>query len=223
MTHLPERHMTDSLSHPSARRRFLAQLSGAAAAFAGFALPDRAGAATGPGPDHDAWMQRARGRHRQFFHSTGHGDGAAMLMATNFLDVYGAAYATAPTHVSAVIGVHGTALPIGLSNAAWDKYELGKVINVNDPDTKVAARRNVFAVGGPISIDTAMRRGIVLLVCNIALTRLSNSLAGSLSLPQADVYNDLRSSVIPGAIVVPGLVVAINRAQERGFTYVRAS
>ena len=146
-----------------------------------------------------------------------------MLMATNFLDVYGTAYGTAPTHVSAVIGVHGAALPIGLSNAAWDKYELGKVISVNDPDTRVAARRNVFAVGGPISIDTAMRRGIVLLVCNIALTRLSNSLATTQSLPQADVYNDLRSSVIPGAIIVPGLVVAINRAQERGFTYVRAS
>lgn len=215
--------MADSLSHPSARRRFLAQLSGAAAAFAGLAVPERARASTVLDPNHDAWMQRARGRHRQFFHSAAHGDGAAMLMATNYLDVYGAAYGSPASHVSAVIGVHGSALPIGLNDAAWDKYELGKVINVNDPDTKIAAKRNVFAVGGPISIDTAMRRGIVLLVCNIALTRLSNSLASSQSLPQADIYNDLRASVIPGAFVVPGLVVAINRAQEKGFTYVRSS
>ena len=215
--------MTDFSARPSARRRFLAQLTGAAAAFGGLALPGRAGAASMLNPAHDAWMQRARGRHRQFFHSTGHGDGAAMLMATNFLDVYGSAYSADPTHVSAVIGIHGSALPIGLTNAAWEKYELGKVINVNDPDTKAAAKRNVFAVGGPISIDTAIRRGIVLLVCNIAVTRLSQSLATSQSLVQADVYNDLRSSLIPGAILVPGLVVAINRAQEKGFTYVRAS
>ena len=215
--------MTDSNAHPSARRRFLAQLSGAAAALTGLTMPDRASASTLLNPAHDAWMQRARGRHRQFFHSTGHGDGAAMLMATNYLDVYGSAYGADASHVSAVIGIHGTALPIGLNNAAWEKYELGKTINVNDPDTKAPAKRNVFAVGGPISIDTAIRRGILLLVCNIALTRLSQSLATAQSLVQADVYNDLRSSLIPGATLVPGLVVAINRAQEKGFTYVRAS
>jgi len=37
------------------------------------------------------------------------------------------------------------------------------------------------------------------------------------------VYNDLKTWVLPGSIVVPGLVVAMNRAQEKGFTYVRAS
>ena len=215
--------MTNSDSNPSARRRFLAQLSGAAAALAGLALPERAGATELLDPDHDAWMRRARGRHRQFFHATAPADGAAMLMATNFLDVYQSAYGASSGHVSAVIGVHGSALPIGLVDAAWSKYELGKRISVNDPDTNAPATRNVFAVGGPISIDTAMRRGVVLLVCNVALTRTAGSIASSLSLPQADVYNDLKASVIPGAVVVPALVVAMNRAQEKGFTYVRAS
>lgn len=217
--------MNISDSNVSARRGFLTQLSGAVAALVGLpaAVEASHSADAVAGVDHDAWMQKARGRHRQFFHATGHGDGAAMLMATNYLDVYAGSYGASPAHVSAVIGVHGTALPIGLTDAAWDKYELGKMINVNDPDTKVAAKRNMFAVGGPISIDTAIRRGVVFLVCNMALTRLSHSLASARSLQQADVYNDLKASVIPGGIVVPALVVAINRAQEKGFTYVRAS
>ena len=146
-----------------------------------------------------------------------------MLMATNYLDVYGSAYGAAREHVSAVIGVHGTALPIALNDGAWDRYELGRRINVNDPNTKEPAKRNVFAVGGPISIDTAMSRGIVLLVCNVALTVTAGSIARARSLVEADVYNDLKSSILPGAVLVPGLVVAISRAQEKGFTYIRAS
>lgn len=211
-------------SQSSARRKFLAQLGGIAA-MAGFSRSSAAQQATASmaNPDHDAWMQRARGEHRQLFHSTSPGDGAAMLMAMNFLDVYSADYGAAPAHVSAVIGVHGSALPIGLNDAAWNKYELGKRINVNDPDTKEPARRNVFAVGGPISIDTAIQRGVILLVCNVALTLTARSLAAARSLREADVYGELRASLISGAILVPGLVVAINRAQEKGFTYVRAS
>lgn len=211
-------------SNSPARRRFLAQLGGIAA-MAGLSRSSAAqqAAASMANPDHDAWMQRARGEHRQLFHSTSPGDGAAMLMALNFLDVYGADYGAAPGHVSAVIGVHGSALPIGLNDAAWDKYELGRRISVNDPDTREPARRNIFAVGGPYSIDTAINRGVVLLVCNVALKLTSGSLARARSLPEADVYNELRQAIIPGAVVVPGLVVAIGRAQEKGFTYVRAS
>lgn len=216
--------MTKSDSKPSARRRFLAQLSGGIAAFAGLSAPATAQRASSAitDPD-DAWMQRAQGEHRQLFHAVTPADGLAMLMAMNFLDVYGSDYGASPGHVSAVIGVHGSALPIGLSDAAWDKYELGKRINVNDPDTKEPARRNVFAVGGPISIDTAMRRGVVLLVCNVALTLTARSLAAARSLPEAGVYDELKASIIPGAVLVPGLVVSMNRAQEKGFTYVRAS
>ncbi len=206
-----------------ARRRFLVQLSGGLAALTGFAAPATAQQAGLVNPVHDAWMRRAQGKHRQLFHATGHGDGAAMLMAANYLDVYASAYGARPEHVSAVIGVHGTALPIGLVDAAWEKYELGKRMSITDPDTKEPAKRNVYAVGGPISIDTVMRRGVVLLVCNVALTRLSGLIATALSSPQADVYNDLKTWVLPGAVVVPGLVVAMNRAQEKGFTYVRAS
>lgn len=217
--------MAEQNSNQGARRHFLAQLSGGLAAIAGISapLPAQQVAAALTDPDHDAWMQRAAGEHRALFHATSPADGAPMLMAMNFLDVYGSAYGAPRNHVSAVIGVHGAALPVALNDGAWDRYELGRRINVSDPNTKEPAKRNVFAVGGPYSIDTAMARGVVLLVCNVALTLTSRSIAGARSLAEADVYNDLKSSIIPGAVLVPGLVVAISRAQEKGFTYIRAS
>ncbi|MGK2934851.1 MAG: hypothetical protein ACSLFE_06355 [Gemmatimonadaceae bacterium] len=217
--------MIEQNSRPGARRHFLAQLSGGLAAIAGISAPVAAQqvSAALTDPDHDAWMQLARGEHRALFHATSPGDGAPMLMAMNYLDVYGSAYGAQRDHVSAVVGVHGAALPIALNDGAWDRYELGRRINVNDPITKEPAKRNVFAVGGPYSIDTAMGRGVVLLVCNMALTLTARSIARARSLVEADVYNDLKSSVLPGGILVPGLVVAISRAQEKGFTYIRAS
>lgn len=217
--------MSEGTSNAGARRHFLAQLSGGLAAIAGISAPLAAQqvAATLADPDHDAWMQRARGEHKVLFHATSPGDGAPMLMAMNYLDVYASAYNAPREHVSVVIGVHGSALPIGLNDGAWDRYELGKRINVSDPDTKEPARRNVFAVGGPYSIDTVIARGVILLVCNVALTLTAGSIARARSLVEADVYNDLKSSIIPGGVIVPGLVVAISRAQEKGFTYIRSS
>lgn len=217
--------MTEHSSSPRARRHFLAQLSGGLAAIAGMTAPVAAQQVSSAltDPDHDAWMQRARGEHRTLFHATSPGDGAPMLMAMNYLDVYSSAYGAQPDHVSAVVGVHGAALPIALNDGAWDRYELGKRVNVIDPDTKEPAKRNIFAVGGPYSIDTVMGRGVVLLVCNVALTLTARSIARARSLVEADVYSDLKNSVLPGAVLVPGLVVAISRAQEKGFTYIRAS
>lgn len=200
----------------------MAQLAGGIAALAGVSVPGVAQRQSPADPDPDSWMQRAQRQHRVIFHATSPGD-APMLMAMNFLDVYRTEYGAPDGLVSVVIGVHGAALPIGLTDAAWDRYELGKRINVNDPDTKESARRNVFAVGGPLSIDTAIRRGVLLLVCNVALTLTARSIATARSLAAADVYTDLKASLISGAVLVPGLVVAISRAQERGFTYVRAS
>lgn len=217
--------MAEQNTNSGARRHFLAQLSGGLAALAGISAPvaaQRVSSALAD-PDHDAWMRRAVGEHRALFHATSPGDGAPMLMATNYLDVYGSAYGARREHVSAVIGVHGAALPIALGDGAWDRYELGRRINVSDPDTKEPAKRNVFAVGGPYSIDTVMARGVILLVCNVALTLTAGSIARARSLVEADVYDDLKSSIIPGAVLVPGLVVAISRAQEKGFTYIRAS
>jgi hypothetical protein len=35
------------------------------------------------------------------------------------------------------------------------------------------------------------------------------------------VYEDLKASRVPGTILVPAMVVAINRAEEAGFSYIR--
>ena len=215
--------MTESLtSHP--RRHFLGRAATVLAAF-GVGFPSAARAdmiLTGSAADseHDAWMKPLKGKHRQMFHATAAGDGA-MLMANNFLDAYAGEFAAKPGEVNAVIGIHGGALSLGFNDAAWAKYSMGKGSSVTDPATKEPALKNIFAAGGRLGIAESQKRGIVFLMCHTALRLRSRAIAAERGESYEAVYEDLKESRLPGMILVPAMVVAINRAQEAGFTYLR--
>lgn len=205
------------------RRRFLTRAAASLAALtAGIPRIARATEADGaPGEiEYDAWM-KTKARHRQLFHAMDLND-RPMLLASNFLDAYRDAFAARPDDVKAVIGVHGPALAIGFTDAAWSKYGFAKTPNVIDPATKEVAVKNVFAAGGPLTVDALQKRGVLFIMCNTALRLSSKALAKARGEPFETIYEDLKSSRLPGTILVPAMVVAINRAQEAGFTYLRA-
>lgn len=211
------------------RRRFLTQVAAAAASVASFSslAAFSAGAQAGSDKDvmradDDSWMKPLKGKHRQFFHAI-RPEIAPMLMASNFLDAYRDVYGAKPEHVNAVIGFHAAALAFGFNDTLWSKYEMGKVADVSDPTTKAHALRNVFATGGNLAIDALQKRGVVFLMCNTALKLRARSMATAMNVDYDTLFAELSAGVLPGVIRVPALVVAINRAQEMGFTYVRAS
>ena len=212
--------VSDSI-HP--RRRFVGHAAVAIAALTGIPGIARAGtlSTTFAGDSqHDAWMRQLKGKHRQLFHAIDLND-RAMLMASNYLDAYENEFAAKRGEANAIIGVHAAALNIGFTDAAWAKYALGKSANLTDPTTKEPAIRNIFATGGDLAVDTAQKRGILFLMCNTALRLRSRALAKERGEAYETVYKDLEASRLPGTILVPALVVAINRAQEKGVTYVR--
>lgn len=215
--------MTDSTGNP--RRRFLSQVAAAAASLA--ALSPMAGFAQAVSKDlvsgdGDAWMRAMKGKHKQIFHAI-RAEVQPMLMAKNFLDAYTDSYGAKPGHINVAIGFHGGALSFGLSDAIWNKYALGKASEVTDAATKEPAIRNVFATGSDLSIDALQKRGVVFLMCNTALRLRTKAMSASLGVPYDTLYAELSAGRLPGVILVPSLVVTLNRAQEQGFTYVRAS
>ncbi len=165
-------------------------------------------------------MRTVKGKHRQLFHTLTAADNA-MLMANNYLDAYTQEFGAKPGEVGAVIGVHGGALALGFNDAAWAKYSMGRGSSVTDPTTKEPAVRNIYATGGTLSIDATQKRGVVFLMCNTAMRLRSRAIAAERGETYEAVYEDLKASRLPGMILVPALAVAINRAQEAGFTYLR--
>jgi len=90
-----------------------------------------------------------------------------------------------------------------------------------DPATKEPAVKNIFAAGGRLSVAESQKRGVVFLMCNTALRLRSRALATERGETYEAVYEDLKASRLPGMVLVPALVVALNRAQEAGFSYLR--
>lgn len=215
--------MAETIGNP--RRRFLSQLAAAAASLTVLSpIPAIAQVVSKDmvGGDADAWMKSMRGKHKQIFHAI-RAEVQPMLMARNFLDAYAESYGAKPGHVNAAIGFHGGALAFGFNDAIWNKYGMGKASEVMDPTTKEPALRNIFATGGDLAIDTLQKRGVVFLMCNTALRLRTKSMATSLNVPYDTLYAELSAGRLPGVILVPSLVVTLNRAQEHGFTYIRAS
>ncbi|HUF65673.1 MAG TPA: hypothetical protein VMM17_06810 [Gemmatimonadaceae bacterium] len=233
--------MIERSSDGAPRRRFLTQLGAAMAAVTGVTVIARA-QGTGHAHDsaqqkrmqhttpHDAWMHGLKGHHRQIFHATApqvtppqSATAVAMLMAKNYLDAYTGPYGMRPEHVNAVIGVHGGALGFVLNDAAYAKYGLGQKFAITDPATQQPSTRNIFATGGEYSVAELQSRGVLFLVCETALRLSSAAWAGSVSQTPDATLAELMANLLPGVVGVPAMVVALNRAQEAGFTYVRAS
>lgn len=213
---------------PSAppRRSFLQRLGATAAALTLGALP-RTGVAQreGTDPDADAWLARITGKHRQLFDCASPAGGFGVAYALNYMDAYNRVHALPDRDVTAVVVFRHLAALLALNDAMWAKYALGAAHAITDPATSQPATRNVFrdAVPGRDRATTYERliadRGLIVTACHQALEGLAGAAAARTGAKADDVAREWLANVIPGVIVVPSGVYAVNRAQEKGCTY----
>jgi intracellular sulfur oxidation DsrE/DsrF family protein len=203
--------------HLTPRRSFLGRAVASLAAVA--ALPS-VGLAVGKGapraPD-EAWLEGLTGKHRQYF-DVAVADSRALARVSNFIDVYAEAYGTKDADINVVFGAHGGATALMLNDAMWDKYGLGRRTNMEDPATRAPAKRNIVATGG-LSVARLQERGVRFIVCMRSIRRLSGELAGPNGSAE-QVRTELLGNLLPRVTAVPAAIVATNRAQEAGLTYV---
>lgn len=177
-------------------------------------------------PD-EGWLRGLVGKHRQVFDAPSVQSGKVLMQVRNFLDAYRDAYGLTDGELSAAIVVHGTAMPLVFGDAIWARFDFGERFGIRDAQARTPARRNVFAnvrAGDPVpaeaSVEGLQRRGVVIVLCNNTLKRVTADLAASLSRPAHAVREELLAGLLPGVTVVPAAVVALNRAQEHGLSYV---
>jgi len=223
--------MTASLS----RRGFLA----ANAALAATALPhapslDYLTTAPGHSSGWDmSWVTRLRGDHRIVLDAPaidgGLTFGHAWLCYRDVQDVYQAEGAGA----NVVVVIRHQAIPMGLNDSVWDKYELGKQYSMKDPTTGVASRRNPFwhlsesdsyrQLTPAASMEALAARGTIFLVCDFALSGLAKSVAQSRGTPEAETIRDFETGLVPGGILMPSGVFAVSAAVRAGCSYIRST
>ena len=181
---------------------------------------------SGPGPD-ERWLTGMDGRHRQVFDVSSLKGGAVLNPVRNFLNAYNEAYGVPDAELSAAVVVHGSALPIVFGDEAWERWGFGERHAITDPSTGRPARRNIFRPArpemlGPLdaSVEALQRRGVVFLLCNNSLKRAAGEAARASGGDPEEVRKAMIAGLLSGVVVVPAAVVAINRAQEHGLSYV---
>src|SRR5262249_20286374 len=100
--------------------------------------------------------------------------------------------------------------------------------NFVDPKTKEPPTVNVHvtagnASGAPGRLDALIKRGVHLAVCPIATRNIAGIIARGTGATQDAIFSELGANLLNNAHLVPAGIVAVNRAQERGYTFVYAA
>ncbi len=223
--------MSQTSPTPTPRRGFLGRLAAVAAA-AGVSSIPRAVYAE-PTPVEDEWLDKLKAKHRQLFDFPSHGDGGPLVHMLNYYNTLNTAYNVKDSDINTVgtfYGVPSATTLFAFNDAMWAKYSMGAAVKFNDHKTGAPATRNVWRsdpsimglmVAPPASIEVLQKRGAVFLLCNNALNIWASILAQANKAETPAVLADLKANMLPGVVLVPGMVVAIQQAQDKGIAYNR--
>jgi intracellular sulfur oxidation DsrE/DsrF family protein len=234
--------MTDSLP----RRSFLSRLAaGAAAASAAIGLPRLAGAQTATQREThelDKWIDELKGQHKQIYDCVTKARIGDMMFARNFVVANRTDYGLKDDDISSIVSLRHEATAFAFNDAMWEKYKIGEVLDIPQrmlggrggnagpppvadttrvtPDSTAAAAVPKATRNPQMSAITSMgAMGVQFTVCALALRAVSGTYARKLGLQSEDVRADLLANLVPKCRPVPAGVVIVNRAQEKGFTY----
>jgi hypothetical protein len=176
----------------------------------------------------DEWLTRIDGKHKMLFDAPSPAGGIPLVHVLNYYDTYNKAYNVPDRDIDAVLTFYGTTTFHGLTDAMWAKYQLGEFLGEKDA-AGVAHTSNPWRTAPVIvgmtlpqaSIEALQRRGATFIICNNALSIFSGLVAKARGLDPAAVYADMKANILPGVTLVPGMVIAIDKAQGAGLAYHR--
>ena len=220
----------------STTRRSL--LTGAAAAAAGSLTSTRA-AAQGPGRrfqparhTQDEWLDTVSGKHRTFIDCASvNSAGAGVLYANNLYVANAKGYQLKEADVAVVVCLRHFATIFAFNDVIWAKYgaALSEAVSFTDPKTKQAPTKNLLDDASyselpnfGFTIASVVKRGTHFAVCDMATTMLTGLVAASTKGVPETVYQEFVRNLIPNSHLMAAGVVAVNRAQEYGYTLLTA-
>ncbi len=224
-----------------ARRSFLGRMAagvGALGAAAGMDAP-AAGAQSSGGRfqaarhTQDDWLDAPTGRHRFVIDTTApNAFGSALLYANNYFTANQDAYGLKDADLAVVIVARHFATPFAYNDAMWTKYgkTIATMLQFTNPRTKEPPSTNLYnsAEAGDAlpnmgtTLDTVLKRGTQLAVCQMATRFIASQLAQRAGGNAEAIYAELTSNLVSNSHLVPAGIVAVNRAQERGYSFAYA-
>jgi len=221
-----------------ARRSFLARLGigagivGASVASSPAAMAQVAADAPWRPARHaqDDWLDKIPGEHRFVFDTTAP-DGLALAFqfGGNYFTASADAYGLKDSDLAVLIVVRHKSTSFGYNDAMWAKYgkQFSEQAEFTDPKTKEPPTVNVYATAGdgsgqPSRMDALIKKGVHFAVCQTSSRGIATRIAKANGVEMDSVMKEMAANLVANARLVPAGIVAVNRAQEHGYSFVYA-
>ena len=214
--------MNKNESSPLTRRFFLkrgARLSilGVTAAASVPAVAAQSGGARWQPSRHseDDWLDQISGQHRFVFDTTSpSGISSALLYASNYYQGNNSGYGLKDADLAVVIVARHLSTPFAYNASIWTKY--GEPLSNFVDRTKEPSKTNPYIR----QLDGLVRRGAHIAVCQMATRAIAGSIARSAGASADEIYAEIAANLAGNSHLVPAGIVLVNRAQERGYSFV---
>jgi hypothetical protein len=222
-----------------ARRSLLSGLGAVAAALtigsktARAQAPAPAGAFQPARHSQDEWMNALPGKHRTVIDcAAATAAGTGIFYANNIFTANRNGYQLADSDVTVIVVLRHEATTYAYNDAIWGKYGsvLGPMVKMTDPRTNQAPTVNPLDSAEFRTVMTSLgmtasaivKRGAHFAICDMATNRIAGVIASAVKSTQPVIYKELVSNLLPNGHMVAAGVVAINRAQEYGYSMLTA-
>lgn len=165
----------------------------------------------------DDWFDQIPGKHRLFFDTTtARGVADALHFADNFIVGNKQSYGLEDKDLAIVVCLRHQATPFGFGDPVWAKY--GKPISDRtsfvDPKTKQPPTVNVNAS----AFANLAKHGVHFAICDMASHGYARTVADAVDGDPEAIYKEFRANAQPNSHFVSAGIIAVNRAQERGYS-----
>jgi intracellular sulfur oxidation DsrE/DsrF family protein len=179
----------------------------------------------------DAWMDSPKAAHRMIIDSASpNAGGTALLYANNSFASNKSGYGLEANDLAVIVVLRHLSTPFGYTDAMWAKYgaAFSEILDFRDPKTKLAPTTNLYNSGTAgmsnmgVTIPSLLAKNVQFAVCNSATRFMSNAVAQKTKGEAEAIYQEFTTNLIPNSHLVAAGVVAVNRAQEYGYTLLTA-
>jgi intracellular sulfur oxidation DsrE/DsrF family protein len=114
------------------------------------------------------------------------------------------------------------------NDAIWAKYgkQLFEQSEFTDPKTKEPPKINVDGAAGETAqagkMDALIKNGVQFAVCQMSNRGIAGRIAKANGVETDTVVKEIAANLLGNAQMVPAGILAVNRGQERGYSFIYA-
>jgi intracellular sulfur oxidation DsrE/DsrF family protein len=163
----------------------------------------------------DDWLDRIPGKHRIVFDTTTpEGMSSALLFANNYYLANASGYGLQDADLAVVIVARHLSTPFAFNESIWSKY--GVPISNHVDRAKEPSKVNAYAR----QVEGLIRRGAHFAVCQMATRNVAGSISRATGGSTDEIFNEIAANLVGNSHLAPAGIVAVGRAQERGYSFV---